>query len=233
MNKLFLFLVLSPFLFISCSSDDDYPVTEGYDIKVNVGDTFAMPNGTYTIEDKGNEFIAEILTDGKIIGKHDGVSYIKLKKGNTTYNCKIIVDANTTLYADMKVFLGVSKPEILKLYGQPTGINKQTYYFSNLSIEYRNAFSFNNQDKVNIAAIYFTNSYSTLIGKHLSDRYQMVYTEGDQILYIDGPDMSNFTVGVIVEVTVRDIGIYYMNKADVSTKSTNRAYQEIPLIFNK
>jgi hypothetical protein len=214
---LFLFLVL-PFVF-ACSdneNENEPDKTESLTIEINVGETYNLPSGLYSIQTEPDDFIAEIKTDGKIIGLHVGNSNAIAKSGNITYNCDIEINTNNTLYVDLKYLIDAKKSDILKIYGQPQSINKQTYTFGKKLFENRTLFAFDENDKVVFAAIVFNSSYLSQIKAHLSDRYMLVAIKDKSSLYIDSYDMNTFKFAAMLEINGNEVGVTYTKKENVS-----------------
>ena len=191
MKKLILLLLLMPFIFASCSSDEDEDSEKSLEIKINVGEIYPLPKGDYSIITEPNLFAAIINEDGEIKGVHKGTTMAVVRSGRTTYNCRIIIEANTTLYVDCAKYIGLKKSDIIKIYGNPININKQTHFFKSIGLEKQVFFVFDNNDIVTWAGVDFETSYAYEVGKHLADRYTLANSNNGKIMYSDSYDTKD------------------------------------------
>lgn len=215
MKKL-LFISIILLTWSACGKNDeiDLPITKSIDISINVGEICSLTGSEFEILSNDNDFIASITETGIVKGEHQGITNAVVKAGITTYECKIAVAANTTLYIDMKYLLGMTKDQILSLYGTPYNININTYYFNGLLLEKRNLFVFDN-DKVIICTLVFDSSYSSLITKHLNDRYKYYATSGGMQMYGDAYNIKDADIVALKEQNGNEIGITYTHYSQV------------------
>lgn len=221
MKKLLLLLLVLPFVFASCSSDDDEDINKTIDIEIKVGETYSLPNGVYSIITPPNSFIATINDNGEIKGVHDGSTIVKVKSGTSIYDCKISVSANTTLYVDCAVYLGLKKADIVKIYGNPTHIDKQIYFFKGMLYEKQLLFTFDDNDIVIAAGIEFTVQYAKLVGEHLADRYAYLGVSDGIIMYLNTYDINDKkAIAVLVTNSSSVISIIYVKRTDTNANKS-------------
>lgn len=188
MKKLLFTLLILPLVLAACGKDDDEDNNRSLDIEIKVGGTHLLPSGVYSTITPANSFIATVKDNGEIKGVHAGKTTAVIKSGKTTYNCKISVDANTTLYIDCSLYLGLNKTDIIKLYGDPIRIDKKMYFFKGLVYEKQLIFTFDDNNIVTAAGIEFTAQYAKLVGEHLADRYVLIGVSDGIIMYLNTYD---------------------------------------------
>lgn len=216
MKKLLLLLLVLLFVFASCSDDEEEERDKSLDIEIKVGEVYSLPKGTYDIITSPNLFVSTVSNSGEVKGIHDGNTTIVAKNGTTTYNCKVSVRANTTLYVDCASYIGLKKTDIIKIYGNPTGGNKQTYFFNGIGLEKQVLFVFDNNDIVTWSGIDFTTSYAKKIGEHLADRYTLVSSSGGKIMYSNTYDNNDVNRLIItVENNTSVIRITYVKQSTI------------------
>lgn len=195
----------------SCSEEGEGSVEKAVEIEVKTGDTYAFDASVEEVLVAPHAFYAEVTPEG-IKGVRAGSTTARVKVGNVTYDCKIVVEAKNTLYLDMMYLLGANLEVITKLYGEPIRQKDDTYLFGPMmgyGLEKGNMFSFKD-DKVEMATIVFAASYAKEISAHLADRYVLAAKDDVSVLFVNGLNDEEWDRGVLLTVsTSNEIFVSY------------------------
>lgn len=171
-------------VFTSCSSDDDEPIVETYQLKLKVGETRDY-NGLEGLISE-NDFVASV----------NGTQIKALHVGKTVVHSSYAI-INVEVYSQYNLFdepfikFGGSKNDV-KNYEKRT-LAKETdtelYYKSTGAFEYGLGYRFTDNGKLNAVLMMFNHSYSTTIssnlGNYFADRYLPISISGTESNFLN------------------------------------------------
>lgn len=158
-----------------------------------------------------------------IYGKHEGTFETKCTSDEGDLNLKVTVEAQHTLYVDLKYFIGMPKAEVEKILGQPTKVNDKgtcTYNPIGLEEDYQVGYT---DGKVEMIAIQFKFAYHNSLIDHLSDRYYPILVKSNSALYIDAYQTENAKYAILVEWNTKYMLAIYTTIENLNTSKTRSA----------
>lgn len=184
MKKYFyLFLLASaPFMFTSCSDDDDEFTLQSSSVEVVNGSSGQIQYaGNFPSVKVANSFIATVDKNGRVAGKHAGhtVAYV----GNKVVD--INVKGTNSLIGDICYEWGKGKQYVLSKTTytdfKKTNLSSSTYdtytavktYNNQLLVGYSYLFT-KNQDKLESASVFVHKSYASNLSAFLNERFYLV-----------------------------------------------------------
>ena len=189
--KQFLFLLLLAVImasmsvvFTSCSSDDNEPKVETYQLKLKVGETCDYIDMEGLISE--NEFVAS-ANGTQIKALHVGKTVIH--SSNTIINAEVYSQYN--LFDEPFIKFGGSKNDV-KNYEKRT-LEKETdtelYYKGTGAFDYGLVYGFTDNGKLKTVLMMFNHSYSTTIssnlGNYFADRYLPISISGTESTFLN------------------------------------------------
>lgn len=229
---LMLALIVPMLAFTGCGSDDEPKKT--IDITVKTDGTKSIQGFNNIKAITPNDFVATIKGN-TVYGKHEGTFETKCTSDEGDLNLKVTVEAQHTLYVDLKHFIGAPKAEVEKILGQPTKVNDKgtcTYNPIGLEEDYQVGYT---DGKVEMIAIQFKFAYYQSLIDHLSDRYYPSYVKSGSALFIDAYKIEDANYAILLQWNTKYILAAYM-PMDVlnssKTRSVNAMDVNIPDIFN-
>lgn len=242
MRKILLLTILTAFVFTGCKSDngddDNAPVSKNLDIKIKTEESYLFKENTLSVITAPQDFIATVKNN-EVKGLHAGKTEMTVKAGNVTYNCKIDVEAAYTHYVDMAVYLGQTRANIIKLYGQPIKTVGNMSLFGplvSLSGELNNIFEFDTNGKVVMCSIYFPISSGMSIVNHLKARYETYTSKDYTALMGDSNTIDKCNTVVLYEFSDSPVSIMYFTKAYINKQSfgkSNNSVYELELLSQR
>lgn len=202
MKKVIMFLLLAVIMastsavFTSCSSDDDEPIVQTYQLKLKVGEICNYDDLEGLISE--NEFVASV----------NGAQIKALHVGKTVVHSSYAI-INVEVYSQYNLFdepfikFGGSKNDV-KNYEKRT-LAKETdtelYYKSTGSFEYGLVYGFTNDGKLKTVVMMFNHKYDTTIsgnlGKYFADRYLPISVSGyDSYFLNNSKDKADVAIAV-------------------------------------
>ena len=206
MKKVIMFLLLAVIMasmsavFTSCSSDDDEPKVETYQLKLKVGETCNYIDLEGLISE--NEFVASV-NGTQVKALHVGKTVIH--SPNAIINAEVYSQYN--LFDEPFIKFGGSKNDV-KNYEKRT-LEKETdtelYYKSTGSFEYGLVYGFTDKGKLKTVLMMFTHNYSTTIsnnlGNYFADRYLPVSISGTESYFLNN-EKDKADVAIVVDLFV-------------------------------
>lgn len=230
-NLFYFMFVAIAIVFTACQKDDDGKEgVETLDVKIKVGESFKLDGSDFTTDENLNAFVASISNLGEIKGLHDGETSCTVKSKDKTYKLNIAVSANTTLYVDMKIYMGVSRTDIEKIYGKPVQGDSLLAMYKPIAKELLNSFTYEN-DTVVTGTVALKSGLVSSLNNHLADRYKFLKTSEGVKIYIDA--LSEADAKTMVGMSLKSSNIYvtYMPVSELkSLESTSENRLETVLI---
>jgi len=204
MKKLFLFLLLTPIVFISCSTDDNY----SNNIFVKESGTTLKNGKTYKIiatsdnkisYESENEYHAKVSDSGLITAVCIGETNIIVSNGTTSKDFKVTVEPESNLYPEPNLEFGISKNDLVKKLGTPDSETSDGIGYVNYS---PNApivvYLFDSNNKLKASTIMVKTLFSSELGTFLNERY--IYgtsiEEDYTLLFINALKLEDATMWV-------------------------------------
>lgn len=226
---LFLFAFVAAGVLTGCSKEDGDDASKNLSIKLKTEESYRFNENGLSVITAPKDFVATV-SGNEVKGLHQGETDLVVKAGNITYNCKIKVEAAHTLYIDMAIYLGQSKTNIIKLYGEPIKTVDNTSLFgplTSLTSEINNIFIFDENDKVVSCAIYFPISSGMSIVSHLKGRY-VTYTSKDyKALMGDANDIEKCNVVALYDFSETPVSVMYSTKAYLDKESSGKSNSSV------
>lgn len=222
MKHILLSMVLIALVFTGCNKISEGDQTKkDLEITLSTSESYHFNEKPVSVIKMPKNFVA-VINDNEVKGIHQGVTDLVVKAGNVTYNCKIKVDAAHTFYTDMAMYLGHSKANIVKLYGEPILSDGNTGLFAPLMpspSEINNLFGFDENDKVVACVIYFSISDRVNVINHLNDRYITYVPQKYTTLMGDADNIDNADVLVLYNCGALPISVTYTTQAYLNQQS--------------
>lgn len=238
MKKIFFLpLLVLPFLFSGCSSDDD----EGDNLSLSETRVSLNRNSTKSITanqkvgwSSESEFVAKVNANGTITGNHVGKTSIVAASGSGTAKCAVEVLAKYNTYIEPVLEFGASRSSVkskesrtltadvslgMAYKGEKSYVNSVEYVFTD--------------GKLSVAAVYINYSKLEELTEFLLERYQSVTESDGTFLFMNNDiDKANMIVGLSVEA-------YYLRVAYVPYTEEKKSFgfngdllkKELDLIF--
>ena len=206
MKKVIMFLLLAVIMastsavFTSCSSDDDEPTVEAYQLKLKVGETCDA------IDQKG------LISENGFVASVNGTQIKALHVGKTVIHSSNII-INAEVYSQYNLFdepfikFGGSKNDV-KNYEKRT-LEKETdtelYYKGTGAFDYGLVYGFTDNGKLNTVLMMFNHNYDTTISsnlaKYFSDRYFVLSISGNESYFLNN-EKGKADVAIVVDLFV-------------------------------
>jgi len=205
MKNLALLLLLLPFIFNSCGSDDNndsislkerektLKYSETYQINATSENKI-----TYTSE---NEYHTRVSESGLVTAGRFGETNVILTDGNDTKKVKIIVKKSSELYPDPNIDWGISKTDLIKKFGTPdsetdSGIGYDDFSSAAPII----LFLFDSNNKLKGTSVMVKTAFSSELGTYLGERYLPIASQDYTIFFINSTSFDTATMAVGAEV---------------------------------
>lgn len=206
MKKVIMFLLLAVIMastsavFTSCSSDDDEPRVETYQLKLKVGETCNYKDLEGLISE--NEFVASV----------NGAQIKALHVGKTVVHSSYAI-INVEVYSQYNLFdepfikFGGSKNDV-KNY-EKRKLEKETdtelYYKGTGAFDYGLVYGFTDNGKLETVFMMFKHSYSTTIssnlGNYFADRYLPISISGTKSYFLNN-EKDKADIAIVVDLFV-------------------------------
>lgn len=219
--------ILSVFAFTvslapSCTLKSEYPADieiPAY-LSLSVGETYDLGQESSSWSSK-NDFVAQIETDGVVTAKHVGKCTIMFSNFRQTLRCEVTVFPNTTLYSEPIQQWGISRTHLISMKGEPySETDNVVGYTTGNDVSPVEIYSFED-GKLNAAAVVVPVIFSDDLANHLAERYQPMYIEGFNVLFLNGNSLDAATTAVYTNTyEVVYIMVMYLDANSAKTEST-------------
>ena len=206
MKKVIMFLLLAVIMvgmsavFTSCSSDDDEPIVQTYQLKLKVGETCNYDDLEGLVSE--NEFVASV----------NGAQIKALHVGKTVVHSSYAI-INVEVYSQYNLFdepfikFGGSKNDV-KNY-EKRKLEKETdtelYYKGTGAFDYGLVYGFTDNGKLKTVLMMFNHNYDTTISRNLakyfSDRYLALSISGTESYFLNNKK-DKADVAIVVDLLV-------------------------------
>ena len=206
MKKVIMFLLLAVIMvgmsavFTSCSSDDDEPIVQTYQLKLKVGETCNYDDLEGLVSE--NEFVASV----------NGAQIKALHVGKTVVHSSYAI-INVEVYSQYNLFdepfikFGGSKNDV-KNY-EKRKLEKETdtelYYKGTGAFDYGLVYGFTDNGKLKTVLMMFNHNYDTTISRNLakyfSDRYLALSISGTESYFLNNKK-DKADVAIVVDLFV-------------------------------
>ena len=205
MKKSLLILLSGVLLIVGCSKDGDVKTMR---LTVNVSEKKMKREDTFQIEAKsdhkisyfsGNTFVATVSELGLVEARHVGDAEILVSDGADQKKVSIVVEPRHNLYPEPIQYLGKTKEDILRKFGQPDsrGDNSDIFiYYSYSENSEAVGFAFK-EGKVEMASVVVSVKRSTELATFLIERYNYVGRDGDYFEFVNSDDHKTATLKLL------------------------------------
>lgn len=212
MKKYFKFVCLVMMAVVSygltaCGNDDDddnggLSVTPN-SVSMHYDETKQLKADGATSWSSEDEFVATVDAKGLVTGEHVGKTKIIASSGKSRGICDVEITPEYTLYTDPILNWGASMSTI------KSEVNKELLSSDEKTLTYKYTigsdpcvmgYSFENSKLKTVVAL-FAYSYYLKAGYYLIERFQPVYSENDQYLFIDAMKPEKAKTAVLFSTT--------------------------------
>lgn len=188
-NLVFLFALILPVVFNSCSSDDD-DVKADTSIKIGKTEYKLYSEDTVQIDAKSStsikyetqsKYVAEVSNSGLITGGKVGKTIIDLTNGTDSKKVDVTIEAKYDLFPEPinKINFGDSSSKVKSTFGNPTNETKTSITYLSYHSFYNYVFLLDDKGNVRSMGVVFdTLKTPKTLSDFLIERYQIFALEG-------------------------------------------------------
>lgn len=171
-----------------------------------------------------NEFHAKVTSSGKITANYVGETIINLSNGKDSKSISVIVEPRYNLYPSPCTDWGVTKNEVIAMYGTPDYENDNGIGYSNYSTSAPVAmFVFDDNGKLASSAAMVKTSYSSNLTDYLLERYMPAVVDAEEYtaMFINALTAEETTTAILLAVyNLSYFQVFYTDARVVATRST-------------
>lgn len=194
-------LALFSMLFVGCEKENNngnLSANIPARVSVNVGKTYDLGvSGTWS---SSKPFLATVTSSGVVKGNHVGSCELYYSNQGNTSSCQVEVQANINLFPDPITQWGMSKSSVISRVGndyQTTSDGNIAYETDNTVAPYV-GYQFTN-GVLSSTLLVIKKAYKDQAFDHLSERYEYIYEENNQYMFVDANTIGEATTTVLLK----------------------------------
>ncbi|MFA5278506.1 MAG: Ig-like domain-containing protein [Bacteroidales bacterium] len=228
-------LLLTSLICLSCTPQDAVVTDDEQDSGITLNQTVINLSSGNTLQidarseapvtyQSQNPFIARVSVTGLVTAQHVGSTRVRLDNGSDTREITVNVNPVYNLYPDPILEFGITRTTLLQRLGTPDNETDEGFaYFNYSAAAPYVVYLFDENDRLEVAAVIVRTEYTTPLASHLAERYQYYASDDEYYYFINALTLDDATIGIFLTLDNADYWqVMYLPFAETKTVTEKR-----------